>query len=302
MSANETVHTSTTGGQKAGNNVRVGLIPPEELLEVAELYGRGAAKYSDGNWRKGYPWHLSFDALCRHLFAWWSGEEFDNGEGGTGQEHLDCVIFHAFALKWFRKHRPQFDDRPHTHEAPQERRNTNFDIHVNGSPEEIRAAWQESCRRVAPILMREHFAKPENLDDAIDAAAAPRVVDTLSDNERDAQWTGGIGRYRWDDEQSRWERLPANPSPGWQGHWIPTMCIGPVFGPFTEILEPRTVEKLTEDHKDTDWRDRDGARWGWRDHSHGPGWAFINTDGYPISGWRLRTTPSSGHGPFTEII
>lgn len=111
MSRGEVIHTSSSGGQKAGNDVRMSLLPAEELLDVAKLFGLGAKKYSDHNWRKGFDWSLSYDALHRHLAAWWSGEEFDNGEGGTGQEHLDCVIFHALVLKWFRKHRPEFDDR-----------------------------------------------------------------------------------------------------------------------------------------------------------------------------------------------
>ncbi|QNL30796.1 hypothetical protein SEA_ESTES_87 [Mycobacterium phage Estes] len=114
MSAGEVITTSSTGGQKAGNNVRASLIPWAELLEVAELYGKGALKYEDHNWMKGYDWHLSFDALIRHLSEWWLGNEYDDGEGGTGLEHLTAVVFHAFALMYFRKHFPQFDDRPNT--------------------------------------------------------------------------------------------------------------------------------------------------------------------------------------------
>ncbi|WP_131823871.1 MULTISPECIES: dATP/dGTP diphosphohydrolase domain-containing protein [Mycobacteroides] len=111
MSAGETMSTSSTGGQKAGNDVRPSLFPVQELLEVAELYGKGAKKYADHNWARGYEWSKSYDAMMRHAMEWWGGEEFDNGEGGTGQEHLDAVIFHALALKYFRKHFPEFDDR-----------------------------------------------------------------------------------------------------------------------------------------------------------------------------------------------
>lgn len=117
VSKGEIIETSKTGGQKAANDVRVGLIPGRELLEVAELFGKGAKKYSSWNWARGYDWSLSYDALNRHLWEWWLGSEFDNGEGGTGQEHLDCVIFHALVLKYFRKHHRQFDDR-HIPPAP----------------------------------------------------------------------------------------------------------------------------------------------------------------------------------------
>ena len=110
MSAGEVITTSSTGGQKAGNDIRMSLVPIE-ILDVAELYGKGAKKYADHNWRKGYEWSKSYDAMMRHAMAWWDGEEFDNGEGGTGLEHLTAVIFHALALMYFRKNFPEFDDR-----------------------------------------------------------------------------------------------------------------------------------------------------------------------------------------------
>ncbi|QSM01128.1 hypothetical protein SEA_NANOSMITE_83 [Mycobacterium phage Nanosmite] len=132
MSAGEVITTSSTGGQKAGNNVRMSLVP-KEILEVAELYGKGAEKYDDHNWMLGYEWSKSFDALNRHLWEWWSGEEFDNGEGGTGLEHLTAVVFHALALMYFRKNHPDFDDRPHTVLAKRQQpvEDTTFD---NGDP------------------------------------------------------------------------------------------------------------------------------------------------------------------------
>jgi hypothetical protein len=121
VSVGEVMTTSSTGGQKAGNDVRMSLLPVRELLEVAELYGKGAKKYSDHNWAKGYEWSKSYDALNRHAMEWWAGNEFDDGEGGTGQEHLDCVIFHALTLKYFRKHFAEFDDRFKIPKRPEEK-------------------------------------------------------------------------------------------------------------------------------------------------------------------------------------
>lgn len=115
MSAGEVVHTASTGGQKAGNDVRMSLVPAVELMEVAELYGRGAKKYSSWNWAKGYEWSNSYDALQRHLAAFWSGEEIDDGEGGTGLQHLSCAAFHVLTLMYFSKHHRALDDR---HIAP----------------------------------------------------------------------------------------------------------------------------------------------------------------------------------------
>lgn len=120
MSAGEVIHTSTTGGQKAGNNVRMSLVPIRELLQVAELYGTGAAKYDDHNWMKGYEWSKSYDALWRHMGEFWDGNEIDDGEGGTGLPHLTCAAFHVFSLLYFSKHHRDLDDRPNTVMAQEE--------------------------------------------------------------------------------------------------------------------------------------------------------------------------------------
>jgi hypothetical protein len=75
---------------------------------LARLYGRGAAKYAAHNWRRGYPWSLSFAALQRHAWAFWNGEDID---AEMGLPHLAAVAFHAFALLEFMESHPSFDDR-----------------------------------------------------------------------------------------------------------------------------------------------------------------------------------------------
>ena len=87
--------TSPTGGQKGTKPVRHGLIDPSFLNELALHAGLGAAKYSDGNWRKGYPLSLSYDALQRHANAWWAGESRD---AELGTSHMAAVAFHAMVL------------------------------------------------------------------------------------------------------------------------------------------------------------------------------------------------------------
>lgn len=115
VTAGEVRITSPTGGQKGSKLARFDLIPAEELWEVSEHYGRGAAKYSDDNWRKGYSWRLSFAALMRHAWAFWRGEERD---AETGSHHLAAVVFHCLTLMWFGKHRTEFDDRPKAQATP----------------------------------------------------------------------------------------------------------------------------------------------------------------------------------------
>ena len=87
--------TSPTGGQKGMKPVRHGLIDPSFLNELALHAGLGAAKYSDDNWRKGYPLSLSYDALQRHANAWWAGESRD---AELGTSHMAAVAFHAMVL------------------------------------------------------------------------------------------------------------------------------------------------------------------------------------------------------------
>lgn len=107
---NEEVRTvSSTGGEKGVKPQRFDLIPVEALTKLAEHYGRGAEKYDDNQWRKGYEWSKSYAALQRHITAWWGGEDLDP-EFGTS--HLAAVAWHAFTLLTFLEIHPDHDDRP----------------------------------------------------------------------------------------------------------------------------------------------------------------------------------------------
>lgn len=98
-----------TGGEKGAKLARFSLIPWDALHALAEHYGIGARKYADRNWERGYRWSLSFDALQRHLTAWWLGED-DDPE--SGDSHLIAVAWHALALWWWQRHSKGTDDRP----------------------------------------------------------------------------------------------------------------------------------------------------------------------------------------------
>lgn len=100
-----------TGGAKGRKLARFDLIPAGPLTAVAEHYGRGAEKYDDRNWERGYDWSLSFGALMRHAWAFWNGEDID---AETGGHHLAAVVFHAFGLMEFGRTHPELDDRPNT--------------------------------------------------------------------------------------------------------------------------------------------------------------------------------------------
>lgn len=98
-----------TGGQKGQKLERFDLIPWDAITELARHFGRGARKYQDRNWERGYRWSLSYSALIRHLTQWWQGEDLDEE---TGTNHLIAVAWHALVLWWFQKHHKGTDDRP----------------------------------------------------------------------------------------------------------------------------------------------------------------------------------------------
>lgn len=86
---------SETGGEKGTKPEKFSLLPWLALGVIAEHFGKGAAKYSSHNWRKGYEWDKSYDALQRHLTAWWEGEDIDEE---TGSSHLAAAGFHILVL------------------------------------------------------------------------------------------------------------------------------------------------------------------------------------------------------------
>ena len=111
ISFKEEIRTANpiTGGEKGVKPARYGLIPTYPLEQLARLYGYGAKKYADRNWERGYEWSKSYDALQRHVNAFWSGEDIDPE---SGLPHLASAVFHCFALMEWGKTHPELDDRP----------------------------------------------------------------------------------------------------------------------------------------------------------------------------------------------
>lgn len=103
----------TTGGAKGQKLARFDMIPPDVLIELAEHFGKGEAKYpSDDtglpNWQRGYNWRLSVAALNRHIKQFEDGEDADVE---TGSSHLIAAMWHLIALRWFQKHSKGTDYR-----------------------------------------------------------------------------------------------------------------------------------------------------------------------------------------------
>jgi CO/xanthine dehydrogenase Mo-binding subunit len=107
------ITNAKTGGMKGSKLARFDMIPARALIELAEHYGKGEAKYptaEDGtpNFRKGYAWSLSYAALMRHAASFWAGEDIDPE---TQSKHLIAVAWHALNLATYMDEHPELDDR-----------------------------------------------------------------------------------------------------------------------------------------------------------------------------------------------
>lgn len=108
MSTETRITDPTTGGQKGRKAERYDLLPYEALDVLARVYGFGAEKYADHNWRKGYAWSLSLGALLRHVAKFAQGEDLDPE---SGEDHLAHAAFHCLTLITFRRLGLGRDDR-----------------------------------------------------------------------------------------------------------------------------------------------------------------------------------------------
>lgn len=117
---------------------RFGMLPTKPLEYLADVYTRGAHKYSvyedeEGNqflgkdipleevykykliesgadnWRKGLPWMDTLDSVERHIEAWKGGEDLDQE---IKTYHLANAAWGLFSILEFYKTHPEMDDRP----------------------------------------------------------------------------------------------------------------------------------------------------------------------------------------------
>lgn len=101
--------TSNTGGSKGQKLAQLGALDPNALMEIAKVAGFGTQKYDRYNFLKGYDWSLSYDALQRHLHAFWSGIDKDEE---SGLPHLAHAGWHCLAMLAFMQRGAGTDDRP----------------------------------------------------------------------------------------------------------------------------------------------------------------------------------------------
>ena len=79
---------------------RYDLVPFGALAQIADVLAYGADKYEANNWARGTAWSRYFSALCRHIFAWWCGEDLDSETGLSHLAHAGCCLL--FLLEYQR--------------------------------------------------------------------------------------------------------------------------------------------------------------------------------------------------------
>ena len=97
-----------TGGMKGSKQACLGDSDPAAVLELAKVSGFGRKKYARLNYAKGYDWSLSYDALQRHLLAFWNREELDEE---SKLHHLAHAAWHCLTLLCFVLRQRGTDDR-----------------------------------------------------------------------------------------------------------------------------------------------------------------------------------------------
>ena len=88
------------------------LLPLGLFSGVNDVLKHGAKKYGVGNWKKeDFLMSRAYNALLRHLIAFWGGEDTDKE---TGLSHLDHAMCNLIFLKYHHQNTPAADDRPVT--------------------------------------------------------------------------------------------------------------------------------------------------------------------------------------------
>lgn len=87
-------------GQKFDSlKMRYSLLPKNALNQVIGVLEYGARKYAPDNWQRvDNARERYYDALMRHVDAWWQGEVRDSESGLHHLAHATCC---ALFLIWF---------------------------------------------------------------------------------------------------------------------------------------------------------------------------------------------------------
>lgn len=75
------------------------LMPWDAARQVVAVLTFGAQKYPPRNWEAGAAYSRYFDALQRHVTAWWAGETNDPETGLHHLAHAGCCMLFLLAYE-----------------------------------------------------------------------------------------------------------------------------------------------------------------------------------------------------------
>lgn len=90
---------------------KIHLVPPEAIYAIASVFGFGAVKYGENNWRRDiHKYHYSrhYSSAMRHLLAFHSGEDTDPE---SGLPHIAHAMTQLIILYMTTQEAPEMDDR-----------------------------------------------------------------------------------------------------------------------------------------------------------------------------------------------
>lgn len=273
---------SATGGKKQKKLARYDLIPAGPLLELAELYGRGAAKYADRNWENGYDWSLSFSALQRHAWQFWDGENFDEE---TGAAHLASVAWHALALLQFMQQQKyaQFDDRPQAESIVEA---DVHEDHVHIDPDPVATSPEPANNGPDKYDLLEWVPMSQRVTDK--HGVLHRYNRTKDEWER---------AHSYDDDV--WVDVAAYESSeraGYNATYGPFSVVTPESTTHNGHVVPGQVSKLAIANYNYVWRDRFG-----RNYKHDRyNYEWMRSDGEEVPVFP-RPHYDSANGPYTRV-
>jgi Domain of unknown function (DUF5664) len=96
------------GKKYDGGKPRMDLLPYDALVQIAEVLGFGAQKYTPGNWAKGIEISRLIASLERHLGEFKEGRDHDSE---SSLHHMAHVGANVLFILWMLRHHPELDNR-----------------------------------------------------------------------------------------------------------------------------------------------------------------------------------------------
>ena len=110
----------TEGRKDDTGKLRWSLFPKGTLKLVLEVLEIGAKKYDVDNWKKVPNARVRYyDALMRHIDAWWGGQKDDPEDGKHHLAHAACCLLFLLSLDESQVGRPEVQEsRPVAQRGP----------------------------------------------------------------------------------------------------------------------------------------------------------------------------------------